>query len=267
MERLKLPEPLAAAEREAEQPGRGGRGQADTASAEHRPGPRPEPDAQSDPSIPYDLESPAADPGATTAWAPAAADDAEQYDDTTAAWAAEGDEDPDTTSPYAVDDEYEAPEDEDDPDTTAPWAVDDQEDPGEAPRTSRKPARTPGTRPWSSRLSPAATRKTNPPSPSTSATEPGVRPASGQAWPGGRLGCSRSRAASCRGRDGPARRSCWSPCASGRTTWRTGARSGPAPCHRRADQRPACGRHRAGDGAKGAEAGRPGPAGRRKPRR
>jgi DivIVA domain-containing protein len=69
IERLKLPEPLAAAEREADQSGAG---------AEVRPiphplsiarDPSPEPDAQSDPSVPYDLASPAEDPGAATQWA------------------------------------------------------------------------------------------------------------------------------------------------------------------------------------------------------
>ncbi len=144
LERLKLPEPLAAAEREAEQPGPGAEVKPIPHPLSIARDPDPEPDAQSDPSIPYDLESPAPDPGATAAWAPAAADDAEQYDDTTAAWAAEGDEDPDTTSPYAVDDEYEAPEDEDDPDTTAPWAVDDREDPGEAPQDEPDAGDDPG---------------------------------------------------------------------------------------------------------------------------
>jgi DivIVA domain-containing protein len=151
MERLKLPEPLAAPEREADET---------AAGAEVRPIPHPlsiardpasEPDARSDPSIPYDLESPAEDPDATTQWAAAegeeqdpdttalwrheAADDEDP--DTTAAWPAEGDEDPEATSPYAVEDEYaaDAEEHEEDPDATAPWAVeatDDQDDPAQA---------------------------------------------------------------------------------------------------------------------------------------
>ena len=151
MERLKLPEPLAAAEQEADQT---------EAGAEVRPiphplsiarDPAPEPDPQSDPSIPYDLESPAEDQDATTQWT--AAEDEEQDPDTTALWrhAAADDEDPDTTaawpaegdegseatSPYAVEDEYaaEADEDEEDPDATAPWAVeaaDDTDNPAQA---------------------------------------------------------------------------------------------------------------------------------------
>jgi hypothetical protein len=151
MERLTLPEPLAAAEQEADETGAG---------AEVRPmphplsiarDPEPEPDARSDPSVPYDLESPEEDPDATTRWADAedeeqdpdttalwrhaAADD--EGPETTAEWPAEGDEDPKATAPYAVEDEHasEADGDEGDPDATVHWAVepaDDRDDPTEA---------------------------------------------------------------------------------------------------------------------------------------
>ncbi len=145
MERLKLPEPLAAAEREADQ---------SAAGAEVRPIPHPlsiardpAPDAQSDPSVPYDLASPAEDPDATTHWA---ADDEEQDTDatarwgvaaddedpdTTAAWPAEGDEDPDGTAPYAVEDEYAEADEDEGTEAAAPWAVEgagDQDDPAQA---------------------------------------------------------------------------------------------------------------------------------------
>jgi DivIVA domain-containing protein len=142
MERLKLPEPLAAAEREADQSAAG----AEVTPIPHplsiARDPAPEPDAQSDPSVPYDLASPAEDPGAATQWA-----DDEEHDpdatarwavaadpDTTAAWPAEGDEDPEATAPYAVEDEYaEADEDEEGPEAAAPWAgADDQDDPAQA---------------------------------------------------------------------------------------------------------------------------------------
>jgi DivIVA domain-containing protein len=156
LERLKLPEPLAAAEREADQT-------AEDAGVTPIPhplsiarDPAPEPDAESDPSIPYDLESPAEDPDATTEWGAAqdeepdpdttalwrhtAADDEDP--DTTAAWPAEGHDDPDATAPYAVDDEYaaEAPEDQEDPDATAPWAVEaaGDDDPAQAPADDRE---------------------------------------------------------------------------------------------------------------------------------
>ena len=134
IERLKLPEPLAAAEQEDEQTGSGG-------NVTPIPHPLsiardPGPDPQSDPSIPYDLASPEEDPDATTPWAvaPAADDDqdleatapwavaGEQEPETTAAWAAEGDDDPETTAPYAV-------EGEEDPDANAPYAVEGEEDP------------------------------------------------------------------------------------------------------------------------------------------
>jgi cell division septum initiation protein DivIVA len=138
MERLKLPTQLAEAEEAEEQAG-------DRANVTPIPHPLsiardPEPDPQSDPSIPYDLESPEEDPDATVAWAAPARDerdpdamapwavsspeDAEPDPDTTASWGDEdpepyaGEEDPDATAPYAVEGEYEG---EPDPDTTAPW--------------------------------------------------------------------------------------------------------------------------------------------------
>jgi DivIVA domain-containing protein len=154
MERLKLPTQLAEAEQAEEQAG-------DPANVTPIPHPLsiardPEPDPQSDPSIPYDLESPDDDPDATVAWAaPAGGDerdldatapwavaspgDAEQDPDTTASWGDEdpvpyaGEEDPDATAPYAVEDEYEG---EQDPDTTAAWpaaADDDQAAPEDEP--------------------------------------------------------------------------------------------------------------------------------------
>jgi DivIVA domain-containing protein len=133
IERLKLPEPLAAAEEGAEQ----------ATGADVRPiphplsiarDPQPGPDRRSDPSIPYDLETPAEEPEPAAPWA---ADEHEP--ETTAAWSAERDEDADATTPYAVEDEYaaeepadeyaaEAPEGEEDPDATAPWSVEDEED-------------------------------------------------------------------------------------------------------------------------------------------
>jgi DivIVA domain-containing protein len=132
MERLKLPEPLAAADEEADQT---------TAEAEVTPIPHPlsiareqppNPDPRTDPSVPYDLESPADEAETEASWA-----DADEPD-TTAAWPAEGDEDPDATAPYAVEDDYadEAAEDEEDPDATARWPVepaDDGEDPAAPP--------------------------------------------------------------------------------------------------------------------------------------
>jgi DivIVA domain-containing protein len=88
IERLKLPEPLAAAEEDFE---------ATTAEEPARPIPHPlsiapdaEPEEEPDPSVPYDLEQP------------------------------EGDMDPDATAPW----EIEAAEDETDPDATAPYTVD-----------------------------------------------------------------------------------------------------------------------------------------------
>jgi DivIVA domain-containing protein len=119
MERLKLPEPIAAAEREAEE-------DEDGANVTPIPHPLslardPEPDPESDPSVPYDLELPEEDPDAPTAWGVAG----ERDPDTTAEWLEEGQDDPETTAPYAV-------EDEGDPDATAPYAVEgayaDEED-------------------------------------------------------------------------------------------------------------------------------------------
>jgi DivIVA domain-containing protein len=148
MERLKLPEPLAAAEQD-EEPGREG-------NVTPIPHPLsiardPQPAPQSDPSVPYDLESPAEeeDPDATVAWAApgvgerdpdTTAEWAEEDPDTTARYAAEGEEDPyagegeegpDATGPYAVEGEA-GPDatgpyaDEGDPDATAPYAVEDE---------------------------------------------------------------------------------------------------------------------------------------------
>jgi hypothetical protein len=143
MERLKLPEPLAAAEEEAEEPGGG-------ANVTPIPHPLsiardPEPDPQSDPSVPYDLELPVEeDPDATIAWAAPAGDEGdpdttaawgdedreaeapyagedEEGSDATAAYAVDDEQDPDATTPYVADDEYAAEEDEQDPDTTAAW--------------------------------------------------------------------------------------------------------------------------------------------------
>jgi DivIVA domain-containing protein len=153
MERLKLPTQIAEAGQAEEQAG----GRANVTPIPHplSIARDPEPDPQSDPSIPYDLESPEEDPDATVAWAaPAGGDerdfdatapwavsspeDAEQDPDTTASWGDEdpvpyaGEEDPDATAPYAVGDEYEG---EQDPDTTAAWpaADDDQAAPEDEP--------------------------------------------------------------------------------------------------------------------------------------
>jgi DivIVA domain-containing protein len=110
IERLKLPEPLAAAEQDA-----------DVTTSEEAAPPIPHPlslapraDPESDPSVPYDLEAPddGPDPDATAPWTPA---DEERDPDATAPWPAEAPEDerdPDATSPYAV----EPDEDEGDPD-------------------------------------------------------------------------------------------------------------------------------------------------------
>jgi DivIVA domain-containing protein len=123
MERLKLPGPLAAAEEEAEEPGGG-------ANVTPIPHPLsiardPEPDAQSDPSVPYDLELPVEDdPDATAAWGVAG----EQDPETTAAWPEEGEEGPQTAAPYAAVDEYADEEGEPDPDATAAYAVEGEQD-------------------------------------------------------------------------------------------------------------------------------------------
>jgi hypothetical protein len=145
MERLKLPEPLAAAEREAEEAGAG------TVTPIPHPlsiARDPEREARSDPGVPYDLEAPEDDPEATEAWdlraaeeADAAAawpvDDADETDpDATVAWAVAGDEDPDATTPYAVEEEpdttapYAQAGGDDEPDTTARYAVEDERDAG-----------------------------------------------------------------------------------------------------------------------------------------
>jgi DivIVA domain-containing protein len=147
MERLKLPEPLAAAE-EADETAPG----AEVTPIPHPLSiarePRPAPDARSDPSVPYDLETPAEeadsqerwpaedeqDPDTTAQWARPAAGDEDL--EATAAWPAEDVEDPDATAPYAVEGEYapEAPEGEEDPDATAPWpaeAAEDDQEPGD----------------------------------------------------------------------------------------------------------------------------------------
>jgi DivIVA domain-containing protein len=157
IERLKLPEPLAA-EEDADP--------ATTAEAEVRPiphplsiarGPEPAPGEESDPSVPYDLESPEDDPEATAPWAPAGQDEAGDPD-ATQPWAVERDEDPeaawagdDATGPYAVAGEQDpdtgyAAADDEDPDATQPWAVDTAEDepggddPGEPAPDSTKDA-------------------------------------------------------------------------------------------------------------------------------
>ncbi len=115
MERLKLPTQLAEAEQAEEQAG----GRANVTPIPHplSIARDPEPDPQSDPSIPYDLESPEDDPDATVAWAAPAGDEG----------------DPDDTAPWAV----AAPEDEEqDPDAAAPWAVPSSEDEERNPDTT-----------------------------------------------------------------------------------------------------------------------------------
>jgi cell division septum initiation protein DivIVA len=94
LDRLKLPEPLAAAEQEAE-----------PTTSEEPAGPIPHPlsiargEQDSDPSVPYDMQP------------------------------VEDEEDPDATAPYEV----EAEEQETDPDATAPWAVESADDEGRYP--------------------------------------------------------------------------------------------------------------------------------------
>jgi DivIVA domain-containing protein len=92
LERLKLPEPLAAAEQDFE---------ATTAEAP-RPIPHPlslarspEPEDETDPSVPYDLEEPEDDPDATAPWDLEAADDGTDLD---------------ATAPYVIEDEPEDPD-------------------------------------------------------------------------------------------------------------------------------------------------------------
>jgi DivIVA domain-containing protein len=96
IERLKLPEPLAAAEEAFE---------ATTAEEAARPIPHPlsiarnvPPEEEPDPSVPYDLEQP------------------------------EGEADPDPTAPW----EFDAAEDETDPEATAPYAIEEEPAPPES---------------------------------------------------------------------------------------------------------------------------------------
>src|SRR5688500_10615905 len=95
IERLKLPEPLAAAEQDP-----------DTTTAEGAPvtpiphplsiARGPEPEDEPDPSVPYDLEAPETDPDVTRPWAFEEAEDEVEADDT------------DTTARYAFEDDAEA---------------------------------------------------------------------------------------------------------------------------------------------------------------
>jgi hypothetical protein len=144
MERLKLPAQLAEAEQAEEQAG--GPGNVTPIPHPLSIARDPEPDRESDPSIPYDLESPEEDPDATVAWAAPAGDerdpdltapwavsspgDEEQDPDTTAQWPDEApyaaDEDPAATAPYAAENEYEGEQDLDAP-AAWPAAPDDDE--------------------------------------------------------------------------------------------------------------------------------------------
>jgi DivIVA domain-containing protein len=137
MERLKLPEPLAAAEQDDD---------TTTSEASVTPIPhplsiarQPEPEPETDPGVPYDLEAPD-ETGPAEPWTLGGEEDSEAAEpwraaegeddpDATVAWSMEpGDrDDPDATRPYAVGDEY-AGEGDEDPDATAPWAAED--DPG-----------------------------------------------------------------------------------------------------------------------------------------
>jgi len=102
LERLKLPEPLAAAE-----------GDPEPTTAEQHVGPVPHPLSlarpaddesaapDSDPGVPYDMEVGDEDPDATAPWA---VDDGEDPD-ATAPWSVEAEDDPDTTAEQAVEDE------------------------------------------------------------------------------------------------------------------------------------------------------------------
>jgi DivIVA domain-containing protein len=95
IERLKLPEPLAAAEQDP-----------DTTTAEGAPvtpiphplsiARGPEPEDEPDPSVPYDLEAPETDPDVTRPWAFEEAEDEVEADDT------------DTTARYTFEDDAEA---------------------------------------------------------------------------------------------------------------------------------------------------------------
>jgi DivIVA domain-containing protein len=138
IERLKLPEPLAADEQESEPT---------TSEAPVRPIPHPlsiardpQPELEDDPSVPYDLETPEDDDtGAPAQWAVAARD--EQDPDTAAAWGVEDEEDPDATALWAVEREegqhatapWAVEEAEEDPDATAPWAVEGEDPNATAP--------------------------------------------------------------------------------------------------------------------------------------
>jgi DivIVA domain-containing protein len=121
MERLKLPEPLAAAEREADESGAAG-------NVTPIPHPLsiardPEPDPGTDPGVPYDLAAPVDDTDPAAAWD----DDAEQDPDATAAWSVEGEQD--TTGPYAVEGEDAAgPYAVEGEDAAGPYAVEGEED-------------------------------------------------------------------------------------------------------------------------------------------
>jgi DivIVA domain-containing protein len=103
VERLKLPAPLAATDQDAEPT---------TSESPVRPIPHPlsiapnaEPEEESDPGVPYDLESP--DPDATAPWALAdvedeyAAEEEEADTDASARWAADAGEDEDGSPPAA----------------------------------------------------------------------------------------------------------------------------------------------------------------------
>ncbi|HEV3376477.1 MAG TPA: hypothetical protein VG126_04290 [Thermoleophilaceae bacterium] len=140
IERLKLPEPLAAAEQEEEEP---------PSASNVTPIPHPlsiardpEHDRRSDPSVPYDLETPEDEAEGTAAWG---AEDDQDDSGATALWrgAAEDQEEPGTPARWrgAPAGEAEDPEttarwrgspddDEDDTETTARWrgASDDDED-------------------------------------------------------------------------------------------------------------------------------------------
>jgi DivIVA domain-containing protein len=93
IERLKLPEPLAAGEQDPD---------TTTAEAPVTPIPHPlsiarEPEPDTDPSVPYDLEAPETDPDATRPWAFEQAEDELE------------DEDTETTAGYPLEDEAEPP--------------------------------------------------------------------------------------------------------------------------------------------------------------
>jgi DivIVA domain-containing protein len=110
IERLKLPEPLAAAEQDAEPT---------TSEAPAGPIPHPlsiarSPAPEEDPGVPYDLEAPEDDPDATVAWALADADEPLEQ---------EG------IAPRAV----EPADEEPDPDATAAWAAEEEDESGPAP--------------------------------------------------------------------------------------------------------------------------------------